>query len=267
MIDIPFTMGQQQQLQQQQQPPPPPPQPQQQQLQQQQQHQSQQPQQRKPRRSIKAEGARLHSMLKDGNANVIDPSKLGKRLSSEIWHSFGAIQVDDHFSFPSIVTKTVPDGNSTVKICQFFVACSKCFSVFKYDGHAYGTTGLVKHVKNCQGNTSTIKCDHNNSVVCPTTGSLPTGTSSNSITLNDPPPSRRRKDTTPGSSTTNKPNSGSPAALRYLTKLVEETRSDLKEVKQKVNDLMNLLSVPSHQVGQIQIISNDGNTVENDTNQ
>lgn len=92
---------------------------------------------------------------------MIDASKLGKRLSSEIWNSFGAIQVEDSFTYPSIDTKTVVDGSSTLKICQFFVACSKCFSVFKYDGHAYGTTGLVKHVKICQGTNQNSRATSN----------------------------------------------------------------------------------------------------------
>lgn len=82
---------------------------------------------------------------------MIDASRLGKRLSSEIWNSFGAIQVEPDFENPAIDTKTVVDGSSVTKICQYFVACSRCYSVFKYDGHAYGTTGLVKHVKSCQG--------------------------------------------------------------------------------------------------------------------
>lgn len=103
----------------------------------------------------------MNGLLREGCAKVIDASKLGKRLSSEIWNSFGAIQVEDSFTYPSIDTKTVADGSSTLKICQFFVACSKCFSVFKYDGHAYGTTGLVKHVKICQGTNQNSRATSN----------------------------------------------------------------------------------------------------------
>lgn len=233
---------------------------------------------KRPRRSIKAEGTCLNGMLREGCAKVIDASKLGKRLSSEIWNSFGAIQVEDDFSYPSIDTKVVSDGNSTMKICQFFVACSRCFSVFKYDGHAYGTTGLVKHVKICQGNaqrasnsellntssnastnlglgpthTSSIPNDNNTIIINPNTTTATT-------TINGPITTRRRREPS-----ISKNRNTSTAALRYLTKIVEETRCDLAEVKQKVNELVNLMSGPSYQVSQIQIISNDGDKVESE---
>lgn len=212
---------------------------------------------KKPRRSIKAEGARLHSMLKDGIAKVIDPSKLGKRLSSEIWNSFGAIQVEDNFTYPSIVTKTVADGNSTVRICQFFVACSRCFSVFKYDGHAYGTTGLVKHVKNCQANTlknSYMNSGASSSAINPSHNTSNPGISQNNAT-NINGTQRKRK--APAAQPL-------PANIKYLTKIIEETRNEVLELKQKVNDVFSLLSMPTHQVGHIQIISNDGEAVENE---
>lgn len=241
---------------------------------------------KRPRRSIKAEGTYLNGMLREGCAKVIDASKLGKRLSSEIWNSFGAIQVDDNFTYPSIDTKTVSDGNTTIKICQFFVACSRCFSVFKYDGHAYGTTGLVKHIKICQGNaqrdtssghlnntssSTGSNLDHSNALDSTHTSSIPNNnntiilttnvpTTTATTTINGPVTTRRRREPSVSKARSN----NSTAALRYLTKLVEETRCDLADVKQRVSDLVNLMSGPSYQVSQIQIISNDGDKVEND---
>lgn len=240
---------------------------------------------RKPRRSIKAEGNCLNTMLRQGVAKVIDASKLGKRLSSDIWSSFGAIQVEDNFAYPSIETKTVADGTATLRICNFFVACSRCFSVFKYDGHAYGTTGLVKHVKICQGANKFLKAnqlnntiDHNNHTLttAPTSDSIITngpvlnsgGTgstivfSTNQITSNNlpqqqalllvkAPATRRRAPAARGKAPT--------AALRHLTKLVEEIRTEQEDMKQKIQDLITAVSNASWQVGQIQIITDEDN--------
>lgn len=228
---------------------------------------------RKPRRSIKAEGNCLNGMLREGCAKVIDASKLGKRLSSEIWNSFGAIQVEDSFTYPSIDTKTVADGSSTLKICQFFVACSKCFSVFKYDGHAYGTTGLVKHVKICQGTNQTRGATTNqtyapNATIDHTldnthTSSVPstnntTTTNTTTTTINGPVTTRRRREPT----ATTRARANQPS-LRYLAKVVEELRSEQVELKQKIHEMINLMSGTSY-VGQIQIISNDGEKVEDE---
>lgn len=222
---------------------------------------------RKPRRSIKAEGNCLNGMLREGCAKVIDASKLGKRLSSEIWNSFGAIQVEDSFTYPSIDTKTVADGSSTLKICQFFVACSKCFSVFKYDGHAYGTTGLVKHVKICQGTNQrgvTNQTYAPNSAIDHTldnthTSSVPNNaTSTNTTTtINGPVTSRRRREPATTRARANQP------SLRYLAKVIEELRSEQAELKQKIHEMINLMSGTSY-VQQIQIISNDGEKVEDE---
>lgn len=236
---------------------------------------------RKPRRSIKLEGNCLNGLLREGGAKVIDASKLGKRLSSEIWNSFGAIQVQDNFTFPTIETKTVADGTSTMKICQFFVACSKCFSVFKYDGHAYGTTGLVKHVKICQGTpnnqrTTTSSSSNNITFNSNNTSSLnhslgsthtsPTtinSTSSSSTSLvpvgsiaNGPITTRRKGNST----TTNKARNIQPS-LKHLVKVIEDLRSEQIELKQKINEMINLMGTGAY-VGQIQIISNEGDKVE-----
>jgi len=218
---------------------------------------------RKPRRSIKAEGNCLNGMLREGCAKVIDASKLGKRLSSEIWNSFGAIQVEDNFTYPSIDTKTVADGSSTLKICQFFVACSKCFSVFKYDGHAYGTTGLVKHVKICQGTnqrgntnqgyTTNATIDHN---IDTHTSSVPNNTTT-TTTINGPVTTRRRREPTTSRARVTQP------SLRYLAKVVEELRCEQVELKQKIHEMINMMSGTSY-VGQIQIISNEGEKVEDE---
>ena len=234
---------------------------------------------RKPRRSIKAEGNCLNGMLREGVAKVIDASKLGKRLSSEIWNSFGAIQVEDSFTYPSIDTKTVADGSSTMKICQFFVACSKCFSVFKYDGHAYGTTGLVKHVKICQGTnnqrnlssgnftsnitTTTVvehglDSTHTSSTSVPNNNNTSTNTNNStttSITLNGPVTTRRRKEPTPNNRTRN-----AQPSLRHLAKVVEELRNEQMELKQKIIEMLSMMG--TGYVGQIQIISNEGEKVE-----
>lgn len=256
---------------------------------------------RKPRRSIKAEGNCLNGMLREGSAHVIDASKLGKRLSSEIWNSFGAIQVQDNFTYPSIDTKTVADGSSTVKICQFFVACSKCFSVFKYDGHAYGTTGLVKHVKICQGtnqsgigthpttttttnsgyNTTTNllqqpKLHHttidNNTHTSSSTSVLnvqlnnntPTITTNTSqqpisgITIaNGPVATIQKRKSTPRAARAPQPN------LKLLVKAIDELRSEQNELKQKIHEMINMMNGSGY-VGQIQIISNDGDKVEDE---
>lgn len=257
---------------------------------------------RKPRRSIKAEGNCLNGMLREGSAHVIDASKLGKRLSSEIWNSFGAIQVQDNFTYPSIDTKTVADGSSTVKICQFFVACSKCFSVFKYDGHAYGTTGLVKHVKICQGtnqsglgathpttttttnsgyNTTTNliqqpKLEHTTTIDTNTHTSssasvhnvqlnnnnntpLTTNTSQQHITTiaNGPVATIQKRKSTPRAARAPQPN------LKLLVKAIDELRSEQNELKQKIHEMINLMNGTGY-VGQIQIISNDGDKVEDE---
>lgn len=212
---------------------------------------------RKPRRSIKVEGNYLNNSLREGLAKVIDASKLGKRLSSEIWNSFGAIQVEDNFTYPSIDTKTVADGASTLRICQFFVACSKCFSVFKYDGHAYGTTGLVKHVKICQGTNQrvitasstnnnpieqkqqqlTIEIAHTSSV--PNTTTTTTTTSTNGT--------RRKREPTAASRARAQP------SLRYLAKAIEELKCEQIELKQKINEMLNILSNTGF-IGQIQVV-------------
>lgn len=216
---------------------------------------------------------------------MIDASKLGKRLSSEIWNSFGAIQVEDNFTYPSIDTKTVADGSSTLKICQFFVACSKCFSVFKYDGHAYGTTGLVKHVKICQGTNQRVATNQGytpNSTIDHTTidtthtSSVPnnTSTTTTTTTINGPvvcgTTRRKREPTTPRSranaaatAAANTTTNSNQPSLRYLVKIVEELRSDMVELKQKTNEMINLISGTGY-VGQIQIISNEGEKVEDD---
>lgn len=207
---------------------------------------------------------------------MIDASKLGKRLSSEIWNSFGAIQVEDNFTYPSIDTKTVADGTSTLKICQFFVACSKCFSVFKYDGHAYGTTGLVKHVKICQGtnqrssnNTTTpgytpnttiehtIDNTHTSSSSVPNNNATTT-TTTITKTMNGPVSTRRKR----GETSTPRARAAQPS-LRYLAKVVEELRCEQGELKQKIQEMINMMSGTSY-VGQIQIISNDGDKVEDE---
>lgn len=225
---------------------------------------------RKPRRSIKAEGTCLNGLLRSGVAKVIDASKLGKRLSSEIWNSFGAIQVEDDFTNESIDTKTVADGNSTMKICQFFVACSRCFSVFKYDGHAYGTTGLVKHVKICQGtnnqrslsssnvgnfatpNSTTIALSHGLDNTH-TSSSVPNNSTTSTIS-NGPVTTRRRREPT-----TSKARNVNPS-LRYLAKVIEELRGEQMELKQKINEMINMMG--TSYVDQIQIISNEGEKVE-----
>lgn len=236
---------------------------------------------RKPRRSIKAEGNCLNSLLREGCAKVIDASKLGKRLSSEIWNSFGAIQVEDNFTYPAIETKTVADGSSTLKICQFFVACSKCFSVFKYDGHAYGTTGLVKHVKICQNTNqransssttyqtsatattttttpnATTTIDHNIDSTH-TSSSVPnnTTTTTATTTINGPVSTRRKREPT------NKSRNAHPS-LRHLAKVIDELRCEQSELRQKILELINMINGTSY-VGQIQIIANDGDKVEDE---
>lgn len=223
---------------------------------------------RKPRRSIKAEGNFLNGMLREGTAKVIDASKLGKRLSSEIWNSFGAIQVEDNFTYPSIDTKTVADGSSTLKICQFFVACSKCFSVFKYDGHAYGTTGLVKHVKICQGNNqrgasnaqyTTPNATIEHTIDTHTSSSVPISntTATTTTIINGPVPPRRKREPATSRARTAQP------SLRYLAKVVEELRCEQVELKSKIHELINMLSGTGY-VSQIQIISNDGDKVEDE---
>lgn len=228
---------------------------------------------RKPRRSIKAEGNCLNGMLREGCAKVIDASKLGKRLSSEIWNSFGAIQVEDNFTYPAIETKTVADGSSTLKICQFFVACSRCFSVFKYDGHAYGTTGLVKHVKICQGTNqranysssyptsattttnpnATTTIDHN--IDNTHTSTVPNNTTATTTTINGPVSTRRRREPT------NKSRNAHPS-LRHLAKIIEELRCEQSELRQKIQELINMIG--TSYVERVQIISNDGDKVEED---
>lgn len=231
---------------------------------------------RKPRRSIKAEGNCLNGMLREGLAKVIDASKLGKRLSSEIWNSFGAIQVEDNFTYPAIETKTVADGSSTLKICQFFVACSRCFSVFKYDGHAYGTTGLVKHVKICQGTNqranysssypasatttttttpnATATIDHN--IDNTHTSTVPNNTTTTTTTtINGPVSTRRRREPT------NKSRNANPS-LRHLAKTIEELRCEQGELRQKIQELINMIG--TSYVERVQIISNDGDKVEDD---
>lgn len=177
---------------------------------------------RKPRRSIKAEGNYLNKLLRDGHAKVIDASKLGKRLSSSIWSSFGSILVEDNFNMPSITTKTVADGNSTLRICQYFVACDKCFSVFKYDGHAYGTTGLVKHVKICPKTPVAPPDEDQKSNVCECNAE-PFGTNVDTTT-NETKPRR------------------SEPSIKYLTRIIEDLRKDQAEMKQKINDLLNIVS-------------------------
>ena len=237
---------------------------------------------RKPRRSIKLEGNYLNGLLREGGAKVIDASKLGKRLSSEIWNSFGAIQVQDNFTFPTIETKTVADGTSTMKICQFFVACSKCFSVFKYDGHAYGTTGLVKHVKICSGtpnnqkttssSTSSNNITFNNSNTNTSSLNHSLGTHTSSPTMmnstssaslvpvssigNGPVTSRRRNNLT----TANKARNIQPS-LKHLAKVIEDLRSEQIELKQKINEMINIMGTGAY-IGQIQVISNEGDKVE-----
>lgn len=240
---------------------------------------------RKPRRSIKLEGNCLNGLLREGGAKVIDASKLGKRLSSEIWNSFGAIQVQENFTFPTIETKTVADGASTMKICQFFVACSKCFSVFKYDGHAYGTTGLVKHVKICQGtpnnqrttasssssssnnitftsNNNTSALNHNLSGphTSPTIMNSTLGSSTSLVPIssipNGPITTRRKSSTT-----TNSKTRGIQPSIKHLAKVIEDLRTEQIELKQKINEMINLMGTGAY-VGQIQIISNDGDKVE-----
>lgn len=234
---------------------------------------------KKPRRSIKVEGNCLSNMLREGYAKVTDASRLGKRLSSEIWNSFGAIQVPDDFTNPSIETKTVADGPTTVKICHYFVACGKCFSVFKYDGHAYGTTGLVKHLKNCQGtnnqrlmsgqmnninnnnfipNNSTTSSlnqeEHNN------TSSMSTTTSNNfndnnrqAITnrgiIKTTPKRRKGADQSSGPRGRN---SAQPS-LRQLVRVIEELRNEQIELKQKIQEMLTMMG-PGY-MGQIQIIN------------
>lgn len=229
---------------------------------------------RKPRRSIKAEGNCLNGMLREGLAKVIDASKLGKRLSSEIWNSFGAIQVEDSFTYPSIDTKIVADGSSTLKICQFFVACSKCFSVFKYDGHAYGTTGLVKHVKICQGThqrgqqsslsgyTSNATIEHTLDTTHTTTSSSVPNNNSNNITtattttvINGPVNRRTKREPS-----TTKARAYQQPSLKYLAKVIEELRCEQADLKQKIHEMINV--VQSSYIGHVQIISNDGDKVE-----
>lgn len=235
---------------------------------------------RKPRRSIKAEGNCLNSMLRDGCAKVIDASKLGKRLSSEIWNSFGAIQVEDNFTYPSIDTKTVADGSATLKICQFFVACSRCFSVFKYDGHAYGTTGLVKHVKICQGGQQRLAGSNFSTLAGPnpsgaehTTQSVPgsqpvgitllpnsnTQLTANTTTLNGPVAGSRRR--APATSRARNAAASQPS-LRHLAKVIEELRCEQTELKQKLLELINMIG--SGYVIQTQIIGNDGDKVDDE---
>lgn len=205
---------------------------------------------------------------------MIDASKLGKRLSSEIWNSFGAIQVEDNFTYPSIDTKTVADGASTLKICQFFVACSKCFSVFKYDGHAYGTTGLVKHVKICQGTNQrgatnanyTPNTTNEHTIDTHTPSSVPNNNNNNNnnnttatttTITNGPVGTRRKREPATSRARTAQP------SLRYLAKVVEELRCEQVELKQKIHEMINMLSGTGY-VGQIQIISNDGDKVEDE---
>lgn len=230
---------------------------------------------RKPRRSIKAEGNCLNGMLREGSAKVIDASKLGKRLSSEIWNSFGAIQVEDNFTYPSIDTKTVADGASTLKICQFFVACSKCFSVFKYDGHAYGTTGLVKHVKICQGNnqrgatnaqyTPNATIEHTIDTHTPSSVPINNTTATTTTIINGPVAPRRKRE--PAATSRARAPAGNAAnsspSLRYLAKQIEELKCEQVELKQKIHELINVLNNTGY-VSQIQIISNDGDKVEDE---
>lgn len=226
---------------------------------------------RKPRRSVKIEGNCLTNMLREGRAKVIDASNLGKRLSSEIWSSFGAIQVEDNFSHPSIETRCVADGSATIKICQFFVACSRCFSVFKYDGHAYGTTGLVKHVKICQGTnqqnnntnqnnqnanaTSTLSSTPHGNCIENVLTTVPNSTTTTTTTAhtNGLVTTRRRREPT------TRPRVAQPT-LKYLAKLIEDLRTEQSDLKQKIHELINMMG--TQYVGQIQIISNDGDKVE-----
>lgn len=254
---------------------------------------------KKARRSIKAEGNCLTTMLREGVAKVIDASKLGKRLSSDIWTSFGAIQVSSEFAYPSIETKIVIDGTSTLKVCNFFVACSRCFSVFKYDGHAYGTTGLVKHVKICKNSTkkTTPTRDnsstnaHNNQNDISLTGHHDLSTSngqafsitdessltyqfnqnSNNISndnntvaiierqqVRKPTPKRR-----PNANNNNKSKPLATAAIKNLTKLVEQMRNEQEVMKQKIHDLINVVTnATAWPVSQYQFISNEADEDE-----
>lgn len=238
---------------------------------------------RKPRRSIKLEGNRLNGLLREGTAKVIDASKLGKRLSSEIWNSFGAIQVQDDFTFPTIETKTVADGTSTMKICQFFVACSKCFSVFKYDGHAYGTTGLVKHVKICQGtpsnqrnsnssnniafnsSTNTTSMNHNLGSTHTSSPTTMNSTSSSSTSIvqvsnisNGPVTTRRKSNLT----TINKARNIQPSGMKHLAKSIDDLRGEVNEMKHKLHELVNIIGSGAYVGQMVQIISNEGDKVE-----
>lgn len=223
---------------------------------------------KKPRRSIKVEGNCLSNMLKEGYAKITDASRLGKRLSSEIWNSFGAIQVPDKFSNEAIQTKTVADGHSTIKICHYFVACGRCYSVFKYDGHAYGTTGLVKHLKNCQGTnilraaaaadtsgqSSGNNLDNPSSTKTSNTQN-PDGLSGSSmLVLTNGPIStftKRKKGRTI---------SLSQPSMKSLVRAIDDLRSEQNELKQKIQEMLNLMN--SNCMGQIQIITQEGDKVD-----
>jgi hypothetical protein len=220
---------------------------------------------KKPRRSIKIEGNCLSNMLKEGYAKIIDASRLGKRLSSEIWNSFGAIQVPDKFSNPAIQTKTVADGQSTIKICHYFVACGRCFSVFKYDGHAYGTTGLVKHLKNCQG-TNIIRAavDGNQSGNNLNTPANSTN-ASNQQNLDGHGGTSLLSLTNGPISTFTKRKKGrtislSQPSMKSLVRAIDDLRSEQNELKQKIQEMLNLMN--SNCMGQIQIITQEGDKVD-----
>lgn len=220
---------------------------------------------KKPRRSIKVEGNCLSNMLKEGYAKITDASRLGKRLSSEIWNSFGAIQVPERFSNPAIQTKTVADGQSTVKICHYFVACGRCFSVFKYDGHAYGTTGLVKHLKNCQSTniqradgSSQASNNNLNSTSNSTNASNQPGLDGHGgtsiLSLTNGPIStftKRKKGRT---------YSLSQPSMKSLVRAIDDLRNEQNELKQKIQEVLSLMN--SNCLGQIQIITQDGDKVD-----
>lgn len=47
-----------------------------------------------------------------------------------------------------------------------------------------------------------------------------------------------------------------PPSLRHLARVIEELRGEQAELKQKINDMINMMG--TSYVDQIQIISNDG---------
>ncbi|KAG9510369.1 hypothetical protein GZH46_01094, partial [Fragariocoptes setiger] len=108
------------------------------------------PKQKRPRRSIKTDRDYLTGLLQNGTAKVVDARHLKKNIKSAVWSHYGAISVGDNISNPAIDVESNVDDGKIMQICKNFVACNDCFTVFKYDGHAYGTTGLVKHIKLCQ---------------------------------------------------------------------------------------------------------------------